>query len=61
MAKYNVTIEAKCYFDICVDTENIEQAKKIAMKAYNDADHGELYGMRAKVIMAEPLRLVNVS
>lgn len=58
MDKYNITIEAKCYFSICIEAKNIEQAKKIAMKAYHDADHGELYRIKSKIIVAEPLRLV---
>lgn len=64
MAEYRVTIKAKGYYDTDVDAKNIEQAKKIAMKAYytmkkcHGADFGKPYGMSAKVIMAEPLRLV---
>ena len=60
MANYKVTIKAEAYYDIdVVDAKNIEQAKKIAMKAYrtmkecHGSDLGKPYGTDAKIITVE--------
>lgn len=60
MSNYKVTIKAEAYYDIdVVDAKNIEQAKKIAMKAYrtmkecHSSDLGKPYGTDAKIIMVE--------
>lgn len=60
MSNYKVTIRAEAYYDIdVVDAKNIEQAKKIAMKAYrtmkecHGSDLGKPYGTDAKIIMVE--------
>ena len=60
MAEYKVTIKAEAYYDIdVVDAKNIEQAKRIAMKAYrtmkecHGSDLGKPYGTDAKIIMVE--------
>lgn len=60
MSNYKVTIKAEAYYDIdVVDAKNIEQAKKIAMKAYRTmkechcSDLGKPYGTDAKIIMVE--------
>lgn len=60
MSNYKVTIKAEAYYDIdVVDAKNIEQAKKIAMKAYrtmkecHGSDLGKPYGTDAKIIMVE--------
>ena len=60
MANYKVTIKVEGYYDIdVVDAKNIEQAKKIAMKAYrtmkecHGSDLGKPYGIDAKIIMVE--------
>lgn len=59
MAEYKVTIKAEGYYDINVDAKNIEQAKKIAMKAYHamktyhNSDFGMPYGTDAKIVAVE--------
>ena len=60
MADYKVTIKAEAYYDIdVVDAKNIEQAKRIAMKAFrtmkecHGSDLGKPYGTKAKIIMVE--------
>lgn len=60
MAKYKVTIKVDSYYDIdVVDAKNIEQAKKIAMKAYrtmkecHGSDLGKPYGTEAKIFTVE--------
>ena len=60
MAEYKVTIKAEAYYDIdVVDAKNIEQAKRIAMKAYrtmkecHGSDLGKPYGIEAKIVSVE--------
>ena len=60
MANYKVTIKEESYYDIdVVDAKNIEQAKKIAMKAYrtmkkcHGSDLGMPYGTEAKIFTVE--------
>ena len=60
MANYKITIKAEAYYDIdVVDAKNIEQAKRIAMKAYltmkkcHGSDLGKPYGIKDKIIMVE--------
>ena len=60
MSEYKVTIKAEAYYDIdVVDAKNIEQAKKIAMKAYHTmkechgSDLGKPYGIEAKIVSVE--------
>lgn len=59
MEKYKVTMKVEGYYDVDVDTENIEQAKKLAMKAYrtmkecHGSDLGKPYGTEAKIFTVE--------
>lgn len=59
MANYKVTIKAEGYYDIDVDAKNIEQAKKLAMKAYqamktfHNSDFGMPYGTDTKIVAVE--------
>ena len=60
MADYKVTIKAEAYYDIdVVDAKNIEQAKRIAMKAFrtmkecHGSDLGKPYGTKAKIVTVE--------
>ena len=60
MAEYKVTIKAEAYYDIdVVGAKNIEQAKKIAMKAYHamktyhNSDFGMPYGTDTKIVVVE--------
>lgn len=59
MAEYKVTIKAVGHYDIDVDAKNIEQAKRIAMKAYHamktyhNSDFGMPYGTDTKIVAVE--------
>ena len=60
MADYKVTIKAEACYDIdVVDAKNIEQAKRVAMKAFltmkkcHGSDLGMPYGTEAKIVSVE--------
>ena len=60
MADYKVTIKAEACYDIdVVDAKNIEQAKRVAMKAFltmkkcHGSDLGKPYGTKAKIVTGE--------
>lgn len=36
MGKYRVTLAQICYGDVCVEAETEEEAKKVALEAYED-------------------------
>ena len=53
MAKYKVTMKVDGYFEVEVDAENVDQARRTAIDKYCDADFGQLKDPDAKIITVE--------
>lgn len=53
MDKYKVTIKVEGYFEVDVDAENVDQARRTAIDKYCDADFGQLKDPDAKIVVVE--------
>ena len=53
MDKYRVTMVVEGYFEVDVDAENVEQARRNAIDKYCDADFGQLKDHDAKIVVVE--------
>lgn len=53
MEKYKVTMKVDGYFEVEVDAENVDQARRTAIDKYYDADFGQLKDPDAKIVMVE--------
>ena len=50
MAKYKVTMKVEGYFEVEVEAENVEQARRNASDAFYGADFGELKDIDADIV-----------
>ena len=53
MEKYRVTMKVEGYFNVEVDAENVDQARRTAIDKYYGADFGQLKDSDAKIVMVE--------
>lgn len=53
MDKYKVTMKVEGYFEVEVEAENVEQARRNASDAFYGADFGELKDIDADIISVE--------
>lgn len=53
MDKYKVTMKVEGYFEVDVDTENVDQARRNAIDKYYGADFGQLKDSDAKIVVVE--------
>lgn len=53
MDKYRVAMKVEGYFNVEVEAENVEQARRNAIDAYCDADFGQLKDPDAKIVAVE--------
>ena len=53
MAKYNVTMKVEGFFEVEVDAENVDQARRTAIDKYYGADFGQLKDPDAKIVVVE--------
>lgn len=53
MAKYKVTMKVEGYFNVEVDAENVDQARRTAIDKYYGADFGQLKDPDAKIVVVE--------
>ena len=53
MDKYKVTIKVEGYFEVEVDAENVDQARRTAIDKYYGADFGQLKDPDAKIVVVE--------
>lgn len=53
MDKYRVTMVVQGYFEVDVDAENVEQARRNAIDKYYGADFGQLKDHDAKIVVVE--------
>ena len=53
MEKYKVTMKVEGCFEVEVEAENVDQARRTAIDKYYDADFGQLKDPDAKIIMVE--------
>lgn len=53
MAKYKVTMKVEGYFEVEVEAENVDQARRIAIDKYYGADFGQLKDPDAKIVVVE--------
>ena len=53
MDKYKVTIKVEGYFEVEVEAENVDQARRTAIDKYYGADFGQLKDPDAKIVVVE--------
>lgn len=53
MAKYKVTMKVEGYFNVEVEAENVDQARRTAIDKYYVADFGQLKDPDAKIVVVE--------
>ena len=53
MDKYKVTMKVEGYFNVEVEAENVDQARRTAIDKYYGADFGQLKDSDAKIITVE--------
>lgn len=53
MDKYKVTIKVEGYFEVEVEAENVDQARRTAIDKYYGADFGQLKDSDAKIVVVE--------
>ena len=53
MEKYKVTMNVDGYFEVEVEAENVDQARRSAIDKYCDADFGQLKDPDAKIVVVE--------
>lgn len=53
MDKYKVTMKVEGYFEVDVEAENVEQARRSASDAFYGADFGELKDIDANIVSVE--------
>ena len=53
MDKYKVTMKVEGCFEVEVEAENVDQARRSAIDKYCDADFGQLKDPDAKIVMVE--------
>lgn len=53
MEKYKVTMKVEGYFNVEVEAENVDQARRTAIDKYYDADFGQLKDPDAKIVVVE--------
>lgn len=53
MDKYKVTMKVEGYFNVEVDAENVDQARRTAIDKYYGADFGQLKDPDAKIVVVE--------
>lgn len=53
MEKYKVTMKVEGYFEVDVDAENVDQARRTSIDKYYGADFGQLKDSDAKIVVVE--------
>ena len=53
MDKYKVTMKVEGCFEVEVEAENVDQARRTAIDKYYDADFGQLKDSDAKIVVVE--------
>lgn len=53
MDRYKVTMKVEGYFNVEVDAENVDQARRTAIDKYCAADFGQLKDSDAKIVVVE--------
>ena len=53
MDKYKVTIKVEGYFEVEVEAEHVDQARRTAIDKYYAADFGQLKDPDAKIVVVE--------
>lgn len=53
MDKYKVTMKVEGYFEVEVEAENVDQARRTAIDKYYGADFGQLKDSDAKIVVVE--------
>ena len=53
MEKYKVTMNVDGYFEVEVEAENVDQARRTAIDKYYGADFGQLKDPDAKIVVVE--------
>lgn len=53
MANYKVTMKVEGYFEVEVEAENVDQARRTAIDKYYAADFGQLKDSDAKIVVVE--------
>ena len=53
MEKYKVTMNVDGYFEVEVEAENVDQARRTAIDKYYGADFGQLKDSDAKIVVVE--------
>ena len=53
MEKYKVTMKVEGYFNVEVEAENVDQARRTAIDKYYGADFGQLKDPDAKIVVVE--------
>lgn len=53
MDKYKVTMKVEGYFNVEVEAENVDQARRTAIDKYYGADFGQLKDPDAKIVVVE--------
>ena len=53
MEKYKVTMKVEGYFNVEVEAENVDQARRTAIDKYYGADFGQLKDSDAKIVVVE--------
>ena len=53
MEKYKVTMQVVGFFEVEVDAENVDQARRTAIDKYYGADFGQLKDPDAKIVVVE--------
>ena len=53
MKKYKVTMKVEGFFEVEVEAENVDQARRSAIDKYCDADFGQLKDPDAKIVTVE--------
>lgn len=53
MEKYKVTMKVEGHFEVEVEAENVDQARRTAIDKYYAADFGQLKDSDAKIVVVE--------
>ena len=53
MEKYKVAMKVEGFFEVEVDAENVDQARRTAIDKYYGADFGQLKDSDAKIVVVE--------
>lgn len=53
MDKYKVKMKVEGYFNVEVEAENVDQARRTAIDKYYGADFGQLKDSDAKIVVVE--------